>query len=189
MPSESAPEPYVLLPHPVSHSADNLGAVSDFSVTVRRSAPSRLGLIFSLRADLDSLELPRPRPPARADGLWRHTCFEVFVLRAGGLEYREFNFAPSGAWAAYHFTSYRTGMAALADTPARANWRSDGNSLELDVVLDSGWFVGESPGAALRVGCSAVIESRTGSLSYWALRHPSGTPDFHNADGFAVELG
>lgn len=179
MPSESIPEPLVLLPHPLCHPA---GHVRDFSVAVRRSAPKRLELHYTLRADFASLELPRPCPPARADGLWRHTCFEVFVLRAGGHEYREYNFAPSGAWAAYQFTSYRAGMAALAETPFQANWRSGNDSLELDVVL-------EVPNGGLRLGCSAVLESSAGALSYWALRHPSEKPDFHNADGFVVELG
>jgi hypothetical protein len=40
----------------------------------------------------------------------------------------------------------------------------------------------------LRLGLSAVIESCNGSLSYWALRHPAGKPDFHHADAFALGL-
>ena len=125
---------------------------------------------------------PQSRPPARADDLWRHTCFEVFVRRVGENEYREYNFSPSGAWAAYQFTSYRAGMTVSADVPAEARWGIAGaNSLELDVVL-------ECPTGALRLGCSAVIESKAGALSYWALSHPSEKPDFHNADAFIVEL-
>ena len=42
----------------------------------------------------------------------------------------------------------------------------------------------ESP----HLGLSAVIEGADGSLSYWALVHPPGKPDFHNADCFALEL-
>jgi hypothetical protein len=33
-----------------------------------------------------------------------------------------------------------------------------------------------------------VIESADGSISYWALRHPAGRPDFHHLDGFALLL-
>jgi hypothetical protein len=33
-----------------------------------------------------------------------------------------------------------------------------------------------------------VIEAADGSLSYWALRHPPGKPDFHHRDAFALEL-
>jgi hypothetical protein len=41
---------------------------------------------------------------------------------------------------------------------------------------------------ALRIGASAVIEDDGGALSYWALRHPPGKPDFHHPDAFALEL-
>jgi hypothetical protein len=33
-----------------------------------------------------------------------------------------------------------------------------------------------------------VIEEAGGGISYWALAHPPGRPDFHHADGFALEL-
>jgi hypothetical protein len=32
------------------------------------------------------------------------------------------------------------------------------------------------------------VEDRSGSLSYWALRHAAGKPDFHHPDAFALEL-
>jgi hypothetical protein len=40
----------------------------------------------------------------------------------------------------------------------------------------------------LLVGLCAVIEDEHGRLSYWALRHAPGKPDFHRRDGFALEL-
>jgi hypothetical protein len=33
-----------------------------------------------------------------------------------------------------------------------------------------------------------VIEEIDGALSYWALRHAPGKPDFHHRDAFALEL-
>jgi len=39
-----------------------------------------------------------------------------------------------------------------------------------------------------RVGISAVIEDVSGAKAYWALKHPSGTPDFHHAESFALAL-
>ena len=41
---------------------------------------------------------------------------------------------------------------------------------------------------SLRLGLSAVIEATDGSLSYWALRHPPGKPDFHHIDAFDLQL-
>ena len=44
------------------------------------------------------------------------------------------------------------------------------------------------PGNSLRLGLSAVVEDADGGLSYWALRHPPGKPDFHHTDAFALQL-
>jgi hypothetical protein len=35
---------------------------------------------------------------------------------------------------------------------------------------------------------TAVIEEMNGQKSYWALAHPAAKPDFHNANGFVLEL-
>ena len=36
---------------------------------------------------------------------------KLFVSRGGQKSYREYNFSPSGDWAAYEFAGYREGMA------------------------------------------------------------------------------
>jgi len=41
---------------------------------------------------------------------------------------------------------------------------------------------------SIRLGLSAVVESVDGGLSYWAMRHPPGKPDFHHVDAFALQL-
>jgi hypothetical protein len=68
---------------------------------------------FIVQAPPSALKLPVPVPPARADGLWKHTCFEVFLFNPKDGSYLEFNFAPSGEWAAYGFDGYRQGMREL----------------------------------------------------------------------------
>jgi hypothetical protein len=40
----------------------------------------------------------------------------------------------------------------------------------------------------LRLALSAVIEDENGKLSYWALKHPPGKPNFHHPDAFTLEL-
>ena len=117
-----------------------------------------LALTFSLTGDVVRLRIPTPQPSRRADGLWQHTCFEAFIRHEGEPGYYEFNFAPSGAWAAYAFSRYRDG-APLAPLCAR-----------------------------LQLALSAVIEDKQGVLSYWALTHPPGRPDFHHPDAFVLEL-
>jgi hypothetical protein len=43
-------------------------------------------------------------------------------------------------------------------------------------------------GRNLHVGLSAVVKETSGRQSYWALAHPSGKPDFHHSDCFALEV-
>ncbi len=127
------------------------------------------------------LILPDPRPPGRADDLWRTTCFEAFVA-TGNRSYIELNFSPSSEWAAYRFSSPRE---AMEIAPA-----------EVEVWLDLGedWIAVE---AAVRcadlhlgttLGLSAVIEEQGDVKSYWALGHAPGPPDFHNRDCFVARL-
>ncbi|MDQ3471354.1 MAG: hypothetical protein M3428_03090, partial [Pseudomonadota bacterium] len=66
---------------------------------------------FCVSAPVGRFVIPEPQEPARADGLWRTTCFEMFLKQPGDDAYREWNFAPSGAWAAFDFSGYREGMA------------------------------------------------------------------------------
>ena len=40
----------------------------------------------------------------------------------------------------------------------------------------------------LALSFTAVIEDTDGRLSYWALAHAPGKPDFHHAHAFALEL-
>jgi len=140
-----------------------------------------LVLAFRLEGDLAALAIPAAAAPARTDGLWEHSCFEAFVS-AEGDGYLEFNLSPSGQWAAYRFDGYRAGMAALDIAPPRIEVVQDGDALELKAEIEL-----PNPGP-IRLGLTAVIEAANGAMSYWAMKHVHGQPDFHNADGRALAV-
>ena len=148
-----------------------------------------LALTYSISADISRLRILPPRPPRRVDRLWQHTCFEVFIAEKGQLTYYEFNFSPSGEWAAYAFKSYRDG-AAIEDNglDPKITVRCTANNIELDAIVRLDRLQTGSSQTPLRLGLSAVIEESDGTLSYWALKHPAGKPDFHHPDSFALEL-
>ena len=180
---------YLLLPHPVSERGASPDLVQELSVDVARAPAGRLDLDYRLTADLTALKLPEPRSALRTDGLWRHTCFEAFVGHGGASDYWEYNFSLSGAWAAYHFSAYREGMAPLLKgAPPDISVNIGSESVELAVKVDLSWLARSSSGLGLRLGLAAVIEDRARVLSYWALKHPAEKPDFHHADSFVVEL-
>ncbi len=130
--------------------------------------------------------------PSRTDGLWSSTCFELFVRKPNDQSYWEYNFSPSGQWAAYHFNSYRDGrkefllgVPPMIEVHGSEPGDAQGSNLKLDVDVDLGGI----PRGIIEIALCAVLEERDGTKSYWALAHPPGKPDFHHPDCFQLRLG
>jgi hypothetical protein len=162
------------------HSAGRCDALRGIEASVTRSAGG-LRVAYVIEGELAGLRIPPPRPPRVAERLWQHTCCELFVARAGAAGYREFNFSPSGEWAQYEFERYRQGALRAGADPGIAV-RQDARRRELTASIAI------EPHDRLRIGLCAVIEEQGGALSYWALAHAPGKPDFHHPDAFALEL-
>ena len=187
----AATEPVMTVEHWIDlkcHPSARPETVRGIQVLVRRSASAELQMTFRLDGDIPRIRVPSPGAPRIATQLWQHTCFEAFIAVEGQPAYHEFNFAPSGEWAIYAFRGYRDG-GPLADEMMRPHIavRSTGSQLELNGLVRLDGLSAIHPRASLRVGLSAVIEASDG-LSYWALRHRADKPDFHDADGFALQL-
>lgn len=130
------------------------------------------------------LRVPEEALAAHTDELWRTTCFELFVALDEDA-YAEFNFSPSSAWAAYHFDHYRTGMRMLEVPAPRIHLSTSAERIALSVDMTEDALPWDRTGP---IGLSAVIEEQDGAISYWALAHPVGKPDFHHRDCFALTL-
>ena len=129
--------------------------------------------IFRVRGDIARLVIPPPAAPERIDNLWRTTCFELFVSGEGE-SYREYNFSPSGQWAAYGFDGYRSGMSNVS-VAIEAELYQENNELQFSIEIKA-----EFPNPA-QVGLTAVIEETDGVISYWSTAFAPGKPDFHAA--------
>ena len=170
------------------HPSARAGPVHDIQALVRRSARDELHLTYRLNGDIPQIRIPSVSAPRMGTQLWQHTCFEAFIAVKGQPAYHEFNFAPSGEWAAYAFLGYRKpGAQGSEIMPPWIEVRSTQSRLELETLVRLDGLSTIHERASLRLGLSAVIEASDG-LSYWALRHPAERPDFHNADGFVLVL-
>ena len=163
----------------ISHPAHSPGAITAVDVYVTR-APQGLMLSYALSGDIDALVLPAKTEAGRGKDLWQTTCFELF-LRGDGAAYREYNFSPSGEWAAYAFDSYRADRREILAEFAIAT-DGDGESLNLTATLLT------DLADITRLAPTAVIEERSGHKSYWAITHHAGPPDFHHDACFALRL-
>jgi hypothetical protein len=160
------------------------GAVRALEVHIGGAQTGKLDLRYVLDADLSRVRIPPARTSRQTDELWKHTCFEAFIRGRDSGAYHELNFSPSTEWAIYSFESYRKGMAPV-DVPQPPEIRVERSAhlLQVDVSIDLRTW---SRSGALAL--AAVIEDENGRLSYWALKHPAGKPDFHHTDSFVLEL-
>ena len=158
------------------------GAVSAIAAELRNAGPGFARIVFRVSGDIERIRLP-PRA-AQRDRLWQHTCFEVFFASEGSAAYHEFNFSPARDWAAYAFARYREGgLVEDSSLDPRIDVRFPaGGRMELEALLRMDRLGAQLPQSRLAV--CAVIEDERGELSYWALRHPAGKPDFHHPDSF-----
>ena len=175
----------VLTRHPETYSQAAYGIEAGASLT----DAGGLVLHYALKGDIVRLRIPPPRSPRRSDRLWEHTCFEAFIRPAGETPYYEFNFSPSREWAACYFRDYRDGQPfPNEDATPNIIARTADDRLDLDATIHLHRLPMVAQNGSVRLGLSAVIEEENGRLSYWALKHPPGKPDFHHPDAFALEI-
>ena len=146
-------------------------------------ATATTNIWFGIGAPAERFVIPDDPDPGRADDLWQTTCFETFLRADGDEKYREWNFAPSGAWAAYDFTAHRDGR---TDADVAAPYIRMEDNLTWFAV---GATIAVPAEVTWQLGLSAILEEKDGTKSYWALAHPDADkPDFHDAVCFAARL-
>lgn len=160
-------------------------SIDRFSIEValeRRAG--EMSLTYIIKGKWADLKIPPvSNPPQRKDFLWEHTCFEVFLGLNGSPSYSEWNFSPSGDWAHYDFSDYRTAAASRQDDELyELSW--------MPVSAHEAHLVTTIPlleDVGLDVGLSAVLEMRSGQKSYWSLAHSGAKPDFHRREHFLIK--
>lgn len=131
------------------------------------------------------LVIPAFAGKGRADGLWRSTCFELFLRQPGASAYVELNLSPSERWAAYDFSGPREGMADRAMPRDPVCTMRPGSAFS---IFDAAVPLAGLPALPWQINVAAVIEERGGSKSLWALAHPEGKADFHDPTCFTGEV-
>lgn len=163
--------------------------VENIKADIRWEQGGLLTVNYVLYGIVDQLRIPPASSSRGLDNLWQHTCFELFIGAKNDAEYYEFNFSPSGEWAAYEFRNYRDGGPIHAEElDPKISVERSAETLGLSAVIPLNRLSGIRPDVYLSIGLSAVIEELNGALSYWALKHPPGKPDFHHLDNFMLQI-
>lgn len=192
-PRSTLPAPALeLLCHPASPWQPPYRLTVSLAAAGSEEGPGAL-LQYRLSGPTADLRWPAPATPGPADGLWQRTCFEAFVAVPGASAYREFNFSPSGQWAAYRFQAEREPEATSEITASPEGGIAIDSEYATDGLLLQAWvpmhLLPPAPAQEdLLWGLSAVLEHQDGRLSYWALTHPQPQPDFHHPAGRSLVL-
>lgn len=171
----------------VRHPDSRCDAVTGIDVELVRKR-GLLQFHYIVTGDTGRVVFPELEDTSRADKLWQHTVFEAFI-RTGPETYVEFNFSPSGRWAAYRFARYRGGVSNIMEVtdPGIGSRQSD-NRFDLAAKLDLSKLPDLPENQTWKFAITTVIEETGGNLSYWSLAHGPGKPDFHHLDGFVLDV-
>ncbi len=116
------------------------------------------------------------------------TCFEFFLAIQGQPQYWEFNMSPSGDWNVYCMNAYRRIGFGEETSIQRLQFevRKETGLLILDATINLTPLLSEQQ--PLEVSVTAVIQTKDGDETYWALTHPAPQADFHLRESFICPL-
>lgn len=167
-----------LIPYPKLEKLENI----QISTQIEVSEKQILKIKYIIEGDVKKILWPQEKQAERKDELWKHTCFELFVKQPEAIGYCEFNFSPSKDWNAYEFSDYREGMKlfdSIKTIPINMSYYD--NRVELSAII-------ELPNKGINIGISAVLEDKNNKIFYFALKHNSIKPDFHDPSTFIQRI-
>jgi hypothetical protein len=157
-----------------------VSSIDSLSCTIEAiNEPAAMNISFLIKGDLNQISWPEDVQTSEA--LWKHTCFEYFIAAVDDEYYYEFNQSPSGAWASYRFSRYRTDMT-IAENIVADKFLMSLDEETCDVQLE----VAFPHGSEFQLGLSVILEDMNAQLHYFSLSHPQDKPDFHAREHYAL---
>jgi len=144
---------------------------------------------YALTGKIEDIFLPSLLVnPTRKDDLWKTTCLEFFVAIEDLPQYWEFNLSPSGDWNVYYMDAYRRIGFREETSIKRLQFETQkaANSFLLAAGVDLKPIIRLEQ--ILEVGVTAVIQTKEGRETYWALKHPASEADFHQRESFDLAM-
>ena len=150
---------------------------------------NHLSIHYQISGEIDQILFPaQSASPSRKDDLWKATCFEFFIAIEDRPQYWEFNMSPSSDWNVYVMDAYRQvnmrEETEFTELPFDFKVTNEIISLNMSVDLNSI----TQPKMDIDIGVTAIIQTKDGQETYWALSHPSQQADFHQRESFSLAL-
>ena len=150
---------------------------------------NHLSIYYEVGGETDRVLFPASSAsPSRKDDLWRATCFEFFIAIKNKPAYWEFNMSPSRDWNVYVMDAYRqVNMREETEfTKLPFDFEVMNEKMSINMSVDINPII--QPEMVLDIGIAAIIQTKDGGESYWALAHPTSQADFHTRESFILSL-
>jgi hypothetical protein len=148
-----------------------------------------LGIHYALHGKIENILLPTLSVnPTRKEELWKATCFEFFLAVKDLPQYWEFNLSPSRDWNVYRMDAYRRigFREEMSIQQLQFEVQKDTNGFLLKMAIDLNPIIRLEQ--ILEVGVTAVVQTKEGNETYWALVHPAPVADFHLRESFILAM-
>jgi len=150
---------------------------------------NQLSMRYVVQGEIENLLLrPAFVSAARKDDLWQATCFEFFLAIKDLPGYWEFNMSPSSEWNVYVMDAYRRigFREELSIQQLPFEFKQKDNAFALAISVDLTPFLHSEQ--KIQLGITAILQTKDGTETYWALTHPGTQADFHLRESFVIEL-
>lgn len=152
---------------------------------VEAIAASEIAVTYDMTGELNNLRWPELAKRMFCQGLWKTTCFELFIGIPNSQRYLEFNFSPSTEWCGLSFQSYRHDPSDIRELAfSRFDITRSENAFSMHVHFGFPEPLLDLEKSKCSAALTAVVEETDGRLTYWADAHRSEVPDFHNDQSF-----
>lgn len=125
----------------------------------------------------------------RSDLLWQKTCFEMFFKATDKDDYFEININEQGEWNIYQFESYRNPQKPYPESNGQlvSFFYDESQQVFACAMHITDFFTFRSPHEISANLCSVLKLKPDNNSTYWALKHASEKPDFHNQNSFILK--
>lgn len=146
---------------------------------------------YKIKGDLSSIDLgPLNESSNRIIGLWKKSCFELFLRSGNPQEYLEFNLSPNGDWNCFIFNeeiNELTEYNELLKIDFTANLKDDEFTLELSIDRNDLPVI-HRDFQNVEFSTTSVLLINDGDEvfkeSFWAINHCDTRPNFHHPDSY-----
>ncbi|MBT7610521.1 MAG: hypothetical protein HN576_12250 [Bacteriovoracaceae bacterium] len=154
------------------------------------NSTSSLNVEYLLKGNIESIDLSKENTTRkRVIGLWKKTCFELFIKNKNTDDYFEFNFAPNTDWNLFHFLDIRSELKEFKTTTCPLVKVKQSNvEFQMQIIIPKQIFPDKFISNGEMMYSPTSIIHKSSHIYHFASIHPDNKLDFHRYQSFDQSL-